>query len=337
MRYCFLILIIIWFSFSGTAQVTIFPEVEKQDTRDIFIKKVEITDFYTIIDFYYRPRAEAWICAEKTFHIIPEGTRDVMYMVVAKNIKICPKKQKVGNFTEDLEFQIWFPKLRRNIYKIDVIEKARKGLNFYGVNIINGQEESIPDSSQYRSKEDFERCFGDNMDVFDPIEGIWKMESVISQYEDKKLIEIFNQDQVNQNNPCTAKYKDNYKVHVSCGKKKYSIDISSRPKEYLEQIYTSNGTVNPDYEPYIDSPNAIYPIKQIYNDAYQLLIQQRIVGIANADTLGIIQTLASLINSEFEVIYKGLLLFPQNLNNRKVYKKFNSKSPNSNKNTTNFF
>ncbi len=188
MRYCFLILHIILLSFSGTAQVTIFPEVEKQDVRDIFIKKVEITDFYTIIDFYYHPRGEAWICAEKTFHIIPEGTRDMMYMVVAKNIKICPKKQKVGNFTEDLEFQIWFPKLRRNIYKINVIEKVKRGLNFYGVNIINGQEEPIPDSSQYRSKEDFEKYFGDNIDVLDPIEGIWKMESIVSQYEDKRLI-----------------------------------------------------------------------------------------------------------------------------------------------------
>ena len=145
--------------------------------------------------------------------------------------------------------------------------------------------------------------------------------AVIYKYEDNKLIEIFNQDLVNQNNPCTAKYKDNYKVHVNCDKKKYSINISSRPKEYLEQIYTPTGTVKPDYEPYIDSPNAIYPIKQIYSDAYQLLIQQRIVGIANVDTLGVIETLSSLINSEFEVIYKGLLLPQYNFDSRKVSEK----------------
>lgn len=155
--------------------------------------------------------------------------------------------------------------------------------------------------------------------------------AVIYKYEDQKLIEIFNQDQVNQNNPCTAKYKDNYKVHVNCDEKKYSIDISSRSKEYLEQIYTPKGTVKPGYEPYIDSPNAIYPIKQVYNDAYQLLIQQRIVGIANADTLGVIETLASLINSKFEVIYKGLLLPPYNFDSRKVSKKLKTK------NTTNLF
>lgn len=154
--------------------------------------------------------------------------------------------------------------------------------------------------------------------------------AVIYRYEDNKLIEIFNQDQVNQYNPCTAKYQDNYNVHVNCDNKKYSIDISSRPKEYLEQIYTPTGTVKPYYEPYIDSPNAIYPIKQVYNDAYQLLIQQRIVGIANADTLGVIQTLASLINSEFEIIYKGLLLPQYNFNSRKVSKKLKTKLTNSN-------
>ena len=180
--------------------------------------------------------------------------------------------------------------------------------------------------TQAQTKDEIKDFFWGKNDEYKSINTVpdkYKNESavIIYKYEDKKLIEIFNQDRVNQNNPCTAKYKDNYKVHVNCDEKKYSIDISSRPKEYLEQIYTPEGTVKPDYEPYIDSPNAIYPIKQVYNDAYQLLIQQRIVGIANADTLGVIETLASLINSEFEVIYKGLLLPPYNFDSRKISKK----------------
>ncbi len=148
---------------------------------------------------------------------------------------------------------------------------------------------------------------------------------VIYKYEGNKLIEIFNQDKFYEDNTCTAKYTDNYKVHVNCGTKKFSIDLSSRPKQYLNEIYLSDGSVKPYYEPYVDAPSAIYPIKQVYNNYYELLIQQRIVGIVNADTLGIIQTLGNLENSKFEILSKGLLflsyLDAENRKNSKNSKK----------------
>lgn len=145
---------------------------------------------------------------------------------------------------------------------------------------------------------------------------------VIYKYEDNKLIEIFNQNKFNEENSCSAKYVNNYKVHVNCGTKKYSIDLSSRPKQYLNEIYSSDGSVKPYYEPYVDAPSAIYPIKQVYNNYYDLLIQQRIVGIVNADTLGIIQTLGNLENSKFQILSKGLLFLSYlDAENRKNSKK----------------
>ena len=94
-------------------------------------------------------------------------------------------------------------------------------------------------------------------------------------------------------------------------KEKYLLDISSRPKEYLDLIYDSDGKLkeNSITLSYVDAPNVIYPVKQVYNSYYELLIQQRVVGIVNVDTLAVIQTLISLENTTLNEIYKGLLIF----------------------------
>lgn len=134
---------------------------------------------------------------------------------------------------------------------------------------------------------------------------------VIYKYEDGNLIKIFDQNEFYNQNKCTAKYEDNYKVNINCGRKKYLLDISSRPKEYLDLIYDSDGKLkeNSITLSYVDAPNVIYPVKQVYNSYYELLIQQRVVGIVNVDTLAVIQTLISLENTTLNEIYKGLLIF----------------------------
>lgn len=133
---------------------------------------------------------------------------------------------------------------------------------------------------------------------------------VIYRYEDGKLVEIFDQNKFYKDNPCVAEYKPNYNVQINCGDKVYSIDISSREKDYLNEIYNSDGSIKANYQPYVDAPYAIYPVKSVYSNYYGLLIQQRVVGIANSDTLGVIQTLVTLVDGKLETVYKGLLLLP---------------------------
>lgn len=129
---------------------------------------------------------------------------------------------------------------------------------------------------------------------------------VIYKFDNNKIKEIFNQNDITKNNSCKAKFKDNYKVHVNCGEKKYSINLATRPKDYLELAYDSDGKVLPGVQANVDAPNALFPIKDVDNSYYELLIQQRIVGLVNADTLGIIQTICNFLNDKFTVITKGL-------------------------------
>lgn len=123
---------------------------------------------------------------------------------------------------------------------------------------------------------------------------------------DDKIKEIFNQNDIVKNSPCTAKYKDNYKVHISCGNKKYSINLANRPKDYLNLIYDSEGKVKPKAMSSVDAPDALFPIKDVDNNYHEFLIQQRIVGIINADTLGIIQTQCNLLDDKLTIVKKGI-------------------------------
>lgn len=133
---------------------------------------------------------------------------------------------------------------------------------------------------------------------------------VIYKYESEKLIEIFNMKKYKNNNLACAKFKSNYRASVSCGKKKYLIDLSTRPKEYLNKIYDEDKTVKTNLKPTLDNPSEIFPMKVVFSDCYNLLIYQRIVGINNSDVIGTIETLINLNNNNINIIYEGLLSYP---------------------------
>lgn len=131
----------------------------------------------------------------------------------------------------------------------------------------------------------------------------------IYSYDDDKLKEIYNLDQFSNDNICTGKYEDNYKITIKCGKKKYKMDISKKTKEYLDKIYNSQGKVKIDPTISIDYPISIYPIKQNDKKTYELIIQQRVLGLNNQDLLGVIQTQVNLENKKPTNVYKALLNF----------------------------
>lgn len=122
----------------GYGQVTLFPEIDKSDvSHPVQIIRVEVTTQYTIIDFYFTPRREGtWICLDKNFYITPANFDDRRYMIMAKDIDICPKMTKVASAENDLEFSVYFPPVEKGIFKIDVLE-PKTGFKFYGVHINN--------------------------------------------------------------------------------------------------------------------------------------------------------------------------------------------------------
>ncbi|GAA0746831.1 VCBS repeat-containing protein [Clostridium oceanicum] len=119
---------------------------------------------------------------------------------------------------------------------------------------------------------------------------------------------IFDFEKFNQNSLFSGKYKDNYLVDIidDMTNKKVTIDISYKDKEYLKDIYDENGKLIKPIEASISGLGELYPI-DINNDSnYELLGSQRIIGRANADTLGTVQTRLKWNDSkdDFEKIFK---------------------------------
>ncbi len=171
-------------SFRAMAQVTIFPEIDDmKHSKRVEIMKVELTGDFTIIDLYYAPMSTEtstegdWICVDKQSYIKPTNLEVRKYLIMAKDITICPRSTKVTTTERDeLIYQLYFPPLEPGIYKIDVIEKQKGGMNFYGVHINNRRNRSAADSAPFRSQEAFMKYFYDHRAQLDKIEGLWKLE-----------------------------------------------------------------------------------------------------------------------------------------------------------------
>lgn len=133
----------------------------------------------------------------------------------------------------------------------------------------------------------------------------------ILRYNTGKLEDIFNQEMFDEKYKFQAQYLENKKVEVISitTNEKFLIDISLRPKVYQDLIYESSGKVKEYSIATVSDINAVYPLSTIYKETYNLLVQRRIVGIANADTLGIVESYIDLTDNKINLNKMGVLTF----------------------------
>lgn len=112
------------------------------------------------------------------------------------------------------------------------------------------------------------------------------------------------------NKSFTANYENNYKVKISEeGKPKnqsFTIDITNRSKDYLNEIYNSNGTLkSTPTKGDVSAINYIFPYYNSSQGKFQLQVFQRITGIYNADGLGNVVTFFDIYkeNNEENITY----------------------------------
>ena len=86
-------------------------------------------------------------------------------------------------------------------------------------------------------------------------------------------------------------YKDNYKVEFisKINNQKYVIDLTYKGREYLDEIYDSNGKLKEPIEGFVNPISGLYPIDFDSNGVYELLAYQKIAGRYNADAIGYVQ------------------------------------------------
>lgn len=183
MKRIILFIIALLFIIGCTAQTIIFPSYENRDDKNTDISRISITDTLTVVEMYLlAPVDDIWICADKNFHIKPYNSNDRLFLVLAKDIPLCPERDKITRDKVYKKFLLFFPVLDSTVKRIDIIEKARDGFNFYGVWLEEKQEELFPDSSKYRTREQFVNYFSVNQSNIDPLEGIWQETLRLAHY-----------------------------------------------------------------------------------------------------------------------------------------------------------
>ncbi|MEG1254981.1 hypothetical protein [Clostridium sp.] len=139
----------------------------------------------------------------------------------------------------------------------------------------------------------------------------------IYEYKDGKVEEIFSPDMFSEKYKFEAKYLNNYKVRVDAVtlNKKWIIDISSKPKIYLNFIYDDKGNVIDEGMSSVSPINSAYPINDVYQDYYNLFVRQRIIGISNADTIGVVESFVNLKDNNITINSVGVFTYGENIDN----------------------
>lgn len=88
-----------------------------------------------------------------------------------------------------------------------------------------------------------------------------------------------------------AAYADNYRVTVSDSRSdgQYTIDLSSRDREYLSAIYNNDGQLRRPLRADVSGVHSVLPFFVNRDNRYHLLIMHRITGLYSADVLGYTQ------------------------------------------------
>lgn len=106
-------------------------------------------------------------------------------------------------------------------------------------------------------------------------------------------------------------FKNNYKVEAFSRRnnEKYIIDISSRDKDYLNEIYNANGVLRQPISGFVDPISSLYPVDYDSDGIYELMAYQKIAGRFNADTLGYFVNVLKWKNNRFDLYNQNVAIF----------------------------
>ena len=107
----------------------------------------------------------------------------------------------------------------------------------------------------------------------------------------------------------TVTYQPNYEVevlHVPTNQS-HKINLENRADSYLEAIYLPTGELKAPLKGVVAPVHDSDPIEsKIYNNGYDLILVQRVLGRSHNDTLGYIQSYLTFDNQQYHV-YKILI------------------------------
>jgi len=125
------------------------------------------------------------------------------------------------------------------------------------------------------------------------------------------LKQMFDYEEYNERYKYKVEYRDNYKVEVkNLGTDEvFIIDITYKGKEYLDEIYTTEGILRQPIEGWVDPLSGLYPVDFDGNGIYELLGYQSIAGRYHADSLGYVQSVLKWNGKKFYLMDQLIAVF----------------------------
>lgn len=118
-----------------------------------------------------------------------------------------------------------------------------------------------------------------------------------------KMQQIFNTETFNNQQNYAVNFQDHFQATVQSAtpKKRYTLDLTYKGKEYLAEIYNPNGTLKQPIEGWVDPVSGLYPIDFDRDGTYELLAMQKVAGRYHADGLGFVENILVWNGQQFVV------------------------------------
>ncbi|MCY7781853.1 hypothetical protein [Bacillus sp. FSL H8-0515] len=134
-------------------------------------------------------------------------------------------------------------------------------------------------------------------------------------YLNRQFRQIFNSDVFNNEFKYSVSYQNQYKANVISHHQNetYTLDLTYKGREYLNEIYTSQGVLKMPIEGWVNPLSGLYPVDFDRDGTYELVAYQRIAGRYNADSLGYVQTVLKWNGRGFSYDRQNVSIFGSSL------------------------
>ncbi|WP_152554720.1 VCBS repeat-containing protein [Metabacillus indicus] len=133
----------------------------------------------------------------------------------------------------------------------------------------------------------------------------------IYTYEKGQYKLIFDDESFNKSNTYTVTYLDQFKARVTSANppKKYLLDLQYKGKEYLSEIYNSDGTLKEPVEGWVAPLSGLYPVDFERDGIFELDTYQNIAGRYSADGLGYMMNVLKWDGTSFKTDRQSIAVF----------------------------
>ncbi|MFL6556287.1 MAG: VCBS repeat-containing protein, partial [Bacillus sp. (in: firmicutes)] len=138
----------------------------------------------------------------------------------------------------------------------------------------------------------------------------------IFSYMNSEIRQIFDSDAFNDSYKYDVTYENQFKAKVSSYhlREKYILDLTYKGKEYLSEIYNTQGALKTPINGWVNPLSGLYAIDFNRDGIYELEAYQSIAGRYNADSLGYVQTVLKWNGQSFSPDTQTVAIFGGELN-----------------------